>query len=193
MTTQQTQNPHLQRIHGELRALIADVRGSFAGLSPEQFNWKPEPKKWSIAECMQHLLMAYSRYRPQLAKKIKDIPLPAQTFPAYRSTYMGRIFMGFVNPDKFRKTPAPPMFKPTKGSSYPLSFQKEYLNYLEELCAYIQKADHYNLNQVKINSSLGWIIRFNLGDYFEIESMHNRRHVGQMKRVMQKEHFPKST
>ena len=70
---------------------------------------EPHPKKWSIAACMQHLLIVNSYYHPQLQKKIIDTQaLTSQfTIPLINPSWMGRFFMRFVNPDKFRKTSAP--------------------------------------------------------------------------------------
>ena len=183
---------HLQRVNQELQEIITEVKHTFLDLDYKQFNWKPHPKKWSIAEYMQHLLIVNSKYRPQMLKKITNTSPKANLDKPYQSTFMGRLFMGFVNPDKFRKTPAPGFLKPEKGSEYPLYLRKKYLDYLEETCGFIQKSDQLNLNRIMINSSIGPIIRFNLGDLFEIESMHNRRHVAQMKGMIKMEKFPQN-
>ncbi len=184
-------HPHLSRIHQEIESVIQDVEQNLSGLNRAQFNWKPAPKSWSIAECMKHLLIVYGKYRPQLVKKVAGIPSQEIMAP-YQSSFFGRVMMGFVNPDKFKKTPAPGMLRPKGSSDYDLSVRTEYLSYLNEVNSFVEKADGLNLNKIKINSSVGSIIRFNLGDYFEIESMHNRRHVAQMKRVKAQDGFPKA-
>ena len=42
----------------------------FSGISLEQLNWKPFPTSWSIAECLEHLLIADSSYFEDLKKII---------------------------------------------------------------------------------------------------------------------------
>ncbi len=170
----------LNKVHQEIEILCE-------GLSQEEFNWKPAPKKWSIAECMQHLLIVYSKYQPQLPQNITPHAPKDPERRATKSTILGRIFKSFVNPDKKRKTPAPKALQPPSNSNYPLILQTQYLDYLQELMRFIERSDELelNLNKIKIKSSVTSLIKFNLGEYFEIESMHNRLHLKQMKRVLE--------
>ncbi|GAB4402318.1 MAG: hypothetical protein OHK0053_26150 [Microscillaceae bacterium] len=185
------QSPFLQMLDTQLGEVMAQVAQQFEGLSVEQFNWKPSPQSWSIAECMQHLLVVYSHYQPQLPQQITPHALKNTDNEAPRSRFMGRLFKRFVNPDKFRKVPALKSLQPAR-SEYPLSLRERYLDYLAEVRTFMQKADalQLHLNKIKIHSSVSKLIRFNLGDYFEVETMHNRRHLAQMKRVMEQTGFP---
>jgi uncharacterized damage-inducible protein DinB len=36
----------------------------FQTLSEEQFNWKPNTKSWSIAQCLDHLIVSNEKYFP---------------------------------------------------------------------------------------------------------------------------------
>ncbi|MEO1652789.1 MAG: DinB family protein [Bacteroidota bacterium] len=184
------QDKHLEKIHQDLCLVRDKVKTQFGGLSETQFNWKPEAKKWSIAECMDHLLIVFSRYEPNVEKKMQEAKKDNAFLP-YKSTFTGRLFMRFVNPDKIRKTSAPGFLKPTPGSTYPLSRMEDYLAYLEKVDQYIDQADGMALNKIRIASSIGPILKFSLGDYFLIESMHNRRHLKQMLALMENPQFPK--
>lgn len=183
------QDSHLAQVRKDLRGVKAAVQEHFQGLREDQFNWKPEPKKWSIAECMDHLLIVYSRYKPNVEKKMQGAP-QTDAFPAYKSTWAGRLFMRFVHPEKIRKTSAPGFLKPVPGSNYPLSRMQDYLAYLDEVDAFLDQADGMAINKIRIASSLGPILKFSLGDYFLIESMHNRRHLKQMMGVKEQPAFP---
>ncbi len=179
---------HLNQIKEDLQGVIEEVKISFASLSQEEFNWKPSPESWSVAECMKHLLIVYSKYQPQLPQKITPHALKDTAHSPHKSGFMGSIFKRFVNPEKKRKVPAPKGLQPPSNSDYPLSLQQDFIQYLEEVIRFVEKTDELsiNINKVSINSSVTSLIKFNLGDYFEIESMHSRLHLAQMKRVKQK-------
>ncbi len=179
-------NQFLVQRYQELENVLEEIKKLCTGLSQEEFNWKPAPQKWSIAECMQHLLIVYSKYQPQLPQNITPHAPKDPERKAHKSKLMGRIFKGFVNPDKKRKTPAPKSLQPPSNSNYPLILQEQFMDYLRELMRFIEKADELalDLNKIKIMSSVTSFIQFNLGDYFEIESMHNRLHLRQMQRVL---------
>ncbi len=180
-------HPFLQQMRTDLQEVVKAIKESFGGLSQQDFNWKPAPDKWSIAECMKHLLIVYSKYQPQLPQKITPHAPKNIKNTGYKSTFMGRLFKSFVNPAKKGKTSAPKSLQPPSQSKYPLSLQLDFIEYLEEVIRFIEKTDELaiDLNKIKLKSSVTGFIRFNLGDYFEIESMHSRLHLVQMQRVKQ--------
>ena len=40
------------------------VKTEFSKLSLQQLNWKPAPDKWSIGQCLDHLIVSNSSYFP---------------------------------------------------------------------------------------------------------------------------------
>ncbi|HEV8447116.1 MAG TPA: DinB family protein [Gemmatimonadaceae bacterium] len=47
----------LDVLPGCLAAVIEDAKSIVAGLSDAQFNWKPSPGQWSVAQCLKHLVL----------------------------------------------------------------------------------------------------------------------------------------
>jgi len=179
-------NAFLQARVNELVDLQNAIDERFMGLPLQRFNYKPNPKSWSIAECMQHLLLVYSKYQPVLKSTFSKTNLPTTNSEvAYAPSWVGKQFMKFVNPDKIRKFPAPPAFQPTRGSSHPLSLIQDFKGYLAEVQSFIVRTDieKIDFQKVKIRTSITAWLRFNLGDYFHVETMHSRRHFGQMLRI----------
>jgi hypothetical protein len=184
------QNPHLAQVAAEL-LVVADEVNNFKKLSKTQFNFKPSPKSWSIAECLQHLLLIYqTRYEPQLKKKFVGTPLPAneKKIP-YQATLWGNFIIGIVNPEKKTKIPTLKKFKPA-SSDFELDLIDTYLNYLTDLQGFIAKSDGLHLNKITIASSISDFLTVNLGDYFRIEAFHHQLHLRQAKRVMESQDFP---
>src|SRR2546427_857713 len=62
-----------------------------SGLSDDQLNWKPAPKKCSIAQCLEHLAVTSNKFEQYftaaIARGRKKWPVTAA--PAYRPTFVG--------------------------------------------------------------------------------------------------------
>ena len=48
----------LADVRAELAAIAADGQAAFGGLSAQQLNWKPDASRWSVAQCLEHLVTA---------------------------------------------------------------------------------------------------------------------------------------
>jgi len=160
-------------------------------LSEKQLNWKPSPKAWSVAECIHHLLIVFSKYEHSVEKGLANAEKVSSP-KTYKSSFLGRIFLSFVKPKYKLKIPTPAALHPTK-SNYTKDIIYEYFTYLEHVKYFIQKAQDLSvdINAVKIPSSVSKLIKFNLGDYFKVEVWHNLRHFSQMLRVCNEPDFPK--
>jgi hypothetical protein len=182
---------HLEECLKSLSGLEEEASSIFKKLSEKQINWKPSPKSWSVAECMHHLLIVFSKYEASVEKGIAQAS-KANTNQAYKPTFLGRIFMSFVKPTYTIKTSAPSGLHPTQNT-YSKDIIFEYFTYLERVRYFIQQAQQLtiDINAVKIPSSVSKLIKFSLGDYFRIEVWHNLRHFNQMLRVCNDPDFPK--
>jgi hypothetical protein len=67
----------------------------------------------------------------------------------------------------------------------------EFENYQKNILILIEKSRYYNINEIKITSSIGRIIRFKLGNALRFVIAHNQRHIQQAMNVFQHENFPK--
>jgi hypothetical protein len=59
-----------ERIEGlidELGRVTGETRAAFGSLSRGQLNWEPAADGWSIAQCLEHLIVINSLYFPLLA------------------------------------------------------------------------------------------------------------------------------
>jgi hypothetical protein len=83
----------------------------------DQINWKPSPSEWSIAQCLEHLILLNTPYFPQIeiilagqrkASLWERVPL----LPAF----FGRLDLAAVQPGSKQKVKARPAFEPV--SSY---------------------------------------------------------------------------
>lgn len=179
---------HLSECIASLEELEKEAHLLLKQLSFEQFNWKPSAKAWSVAECISHLLIVFSKYEPAVNQALSEAP-HQESSSTYKPSWFGKVFLGFVKPNPTIKIPAPSTLKPTQ-SHYELEMIDRYFAYLQKLKEFMRASENKNLNKIKIPSSVSKLIRFNLGDYFKIEVWHNLRHFQQMLRVCNEPDFP---
>jgi hypothetical protein len=66
---------------------------SIRGLSDAQWRFKPNPFKWSIAECADHIIMSEDFF---MANEQKLLQTPAQSRPADQAASQDKAVQGFV-------------------------------------------------------------------------------------------------
>ena len=48
----------LADVRTEIQAIAAEAGAAFGRFDATQLNWKPEASRWSVAQCLEHLLTA---------------------------------------------------------------------------------------------------------------------------------------
>ncbi|NJK84394.1 MAG: DinB family protein, partial [Saprospiraceae bacterium] len=66
----QWKNEFLAELHTAYEAIYTKYEQQTKGLNEAQLNWKPNADKWSVAECLQHLIITAEGYLPQVAKQL---------------------------------------------------------------------------------------------------------------------------
>ena len=64
-------NDELQGYLHQIEAVKRDGQALVSGLSAAQFNWRPGPDRWSIAECLVHLNVAVTKTLPAFDRAIE--------------------------------------------------------------------------------------------------------------------------
>jgi hypothetical protein len=168
---------HMERT----QALFLDA---IADLSAAQWNWKPAPDRWSVAECAEHI----TRTEPMLRGLIAGM-LAEATDPAVLEKSHGKVetVLGFIV-DRSNKVQAPEPLNPMKAGEvrsraaverdFPFERGRSY-----ELAATADLLGHAMMNPVAQElDALGWM-------YFL--SGHVERHTLQIEEVKASPGFPK--
>lgn len=154
---------------------------SFLALTDEQLNHKPDPAKWSILQCLDHLNQYGEYYLPEIETQMKGSKRgPA---PVFSSGLLGNYFAnamraqnGTIKKMKSPKDKEPAASGLSRQTIDRFLAQQEHLQSLQ-LLAY--KKD---LNKIRISISLNRFIRIRLGDTFRFYMYHIERHIAQAKR-----------
>ena len=156
------------------------------GLSEEQWNFKPAPDRWSIAEAAEHIAVAEEKIWKLVSEKIMKSP----AHPEMRAEVKGKeekILQGV--PDRSRKAEAPEGLQPTGKWSTRAALEKDFTATRDEELEFLAETkqdlrshfgDHPFLNAM---DAWQWLL-FN--------GAHSKRHTAQILEVKADPNFPKS-
>ena len=57
-------HPYLSECITRIERTSQEASEIFGGLNGTQLNWKPNPDKWSVGQCLDHLIVSNSQYFP---------------------------------------------------------------------------------------------------------------------------------
>lgn len=160
------------------------ARDLFGGLDYEKFNWSSEPGRWSVGQCLEHLVksnepyfaifdsLANGTHRPTIWERLPIWP-----------TLWGRALYNTIKPENLRKAKAPNIFQPTIGT-VPLAMLDEFCRQQPRLIAAMESAKGLDLDYTIITSPVASFITYSLRDTFAILVAHEERHLQQAERVL---------
>jgi len=108
-------NPYLNPIFKKADLLTEEVRATFGFLSKEQLNWKPSPQKWSIGQCLDHIITSNQQYEPIFKAFVNGTHKKTfwERLPFLPSMF-GKMLMNSLKPNAKMKMKAPSVFRPAQ-------------------------------------------------------------------------------
>ncbi len=182
---------NLARLVVDVEQVASDTRATFGQLTPEQINWKPSDKQWSVGQCFDHLIVTNRMIFPTLKKIIKGEKKKRlyERMPLLPSLF-GRLFIKAVQPESTRRFKAPKIFKPS-SSQISSTVVEDFVNQQKRVVKYMRATEGLDLQSIVVTSPVSKLVIYNLLDAYTIIVTHERRHFMQAKRVMEAEGFPK--
>lgn len=163
------------------------IKEQLSGLTPSVLLQAPEPGKWSIAQCLEHL-NGYGRYYiPHLEAAIsKGEQLKAIAPATFRSSWLGNYFTNLMKPKEDgtlkSKMQSPKDHRPAPALDAAAVLQ-ESLHQQQQLMRLLQRAEKINLQTLKVPISISRWIKLSAGDTFRFLIAHEQRHILQALRV----------
>lgn len=174
----------------DCRLCINEAREITNELTEEQFNWKPAPGKWSVAECFEHLNLTGGKMMPHIDRAIeRGYRRGIKGEPPFQPGYIGRWFLKGSGP-RGKPIPAPRVFRPASSGLSKKLVLDEFLTLQEQYISLVEKSDGLDLTRLKARSAITPLFRLNLATWFQSMPAHQQRHFAQMRRVMEATDFP---
>jgi hypothetical protein len=155
------------------------------GLSDAQWNFKPAPDRWSVAEVMEHLAAAEDMLRGLLQEQVMKTPaVPVRDGDETKKADDGVLAMV---PDRSHKVQAPEPLKPTNRFGSPAAAQKHFVESRATTEDYLKSTAGLRAHQA--DSPLGKLDGY---EWVLLIAAHSDRHTKQMMEVKADPNFPKS-
>jgi len=180
----------LEKFLNEAPLLIGEVNKRLSGLSESQINWKFSEERWSIGECIEHLVITQKLYNSKINELQPLIKTPGEGEFTFKHTFSGRMILKYVDPNSATRSKTFKVFKPAlkqTNANIIGSFCEE----VETMISFAEKLKGADLTKLKIISPLSKLIKMNVGDALLINLYHNRRHLNQAEKILNKNNFPK--
>jgi len=179
----------IKSITSEMSAVATDVFASFGGLSVEQLNWKPSEKGWSVAQCLEHIILTNHEFDAEFAK-IASGTRKNSFWENYSplTGWGGRFLVNAVSTDsKKAKAPSKRIVPP---SDLPDDIVKQFVDEIAEVNKKVEACAGADREKTVVTSPFLAIFTYRLDDAFTVLVEHTKRHIRQAKRVMETEGFP---
>jgi hypothetical protein len=183
-------NPELEVYLEQIRYIRQDVAAIVANLTDAEFNWRPEPNRWSIAECFDHLNLTAARFLPAMDAAIADAKARELMSPGpFAYPLFERFFVSSNEPPPRRRMRALKAFKPATGKPA-AAVMGDFMQWQDRLAERIRQADGIDLRRARRRSPILPLFKWSLGTMFALTLAHQRRHIWQARQVRNDGRFP---
>jgi hypothetical protein len=153
------------------------------GLSEAQWNFKPAPDKWSVAECVEHIAAAEDFIRGMAVDKVMKAPAA----PDRDTAKIDAGIMAMI-PDRSQKAQAPDQLKPTNRFGSPEGSLKHFAESRTATENFLK--DTPDLRAHAVDSPIGGP-KLDAYEWVLFVSAHSQRHTKQIEEVKADSNFPK--
>lgn len=179
-------NAELQERLEQFTEAKREVEDLLAGLTEEQFNWKPGEKSWSVGDCIEHLRIFGAKMAQDINKALTVAEKKGwRSEGPFKYGPIGNWFVrsvGDQGDEVKRKFPAPASYSPSSSHSLD-ELKKSFIDLQDQLAECVQKSNGMDLAKIKIPSPALPILRLSLGQWFALLTSHQKRHFNQARRV----------
>jgi hypothetical protein len=167
----------------ELRELLPRAAELVAGLSDAEFNWRPAPGAWSVAECLAHLNVIDEQYACKIRDAIAKAREAKLTSPGpFRLGLIEGWFVRFQEPPYKMRFKAPKRFKP-QPAHHIQKVLEDWRRTRVELLQLVSEAEGLDWKRVRVISPASNLISLSLLGAFAVVAAHDRRHLWQAGRI----------
>jgi hypothetical protein len=174
----------IKSVTADLESISEDARSSFGHLTGAQLNWKPDAKSWSVAQCLDHLIVINTLYFP-LFEKLKAGPVETTFWEKHSplSGFFGRYLIKAMGPENPKKVKTSKLAYPS-ASEIDVTIVEKFREHNRELGSRIANIPPTVDAAKIITSPLSGVVTYSLDDCLTILVVHEHRHLLQAKRVI---------
>lgn len=152
-------------------------------LKPEhELNFRTSEDSWSTLECLEHLNRYGNLYIPEISRAMSSTGKSSQSY--FKPGILGNYFAKSMLPkDKLNTMKTLKSMNPIH-SNLDKNVVDLFIIHQGKLLELLEKAQYIDLEKTKTSISISKLIKLRLGDTFRFVIYHNKRHIGQIKRIL---------
>jgi uncharacterized damage-inducible protein DinB len=177
----------MNEIISELQSIAQNAQNTFGNLSPEQINWKPTAKSWSIGQCFEHLIKSNELYYRDFGE-IADGTRRNSFYENYSplSGFFGKFIANALKKDNQRAKTIPQAAPLSETDSHII---EKFAAHQADLIKRISAMKNADWRKTKLTSPFLKIATYNLMDTFRIIIEHEKHHFRQAEKILQTADF----
>jgi len=177
----------IQHCNAEINAQLLEVTTLFSSVHEDLLLTAPLPAKWSAKQCLEHLNLTLALYLPRIKEALKNAE-PSSNVNLKRgvigSKMISRLEKDNQAASKIRPVKTFKSLRPHVSGKSCIDVVLEFSVALKELSGYIDSSLEKNIDQLKITSAVGPLLKLKLGDVYPFLLHHNRRHIIQAQQAV---------
>ncbi len=167
-----------------LDAVTLQVQHHLGTLDKDELNWKPALEVWSIAQNLDHLMIANQSYMGQLdALMTERYTPPFIARIGFVVRMFGKMVLGAVEPTRKKKVKTFAIWEPVQ-SDFSADLVDRFVQHQVELKQVIAAVQPWVDRDAVISSPASHNVVFKLETAIEILVTHEERHLAQAKEVL---------
>jgi hypothetical protein len=180
----------LPAIGAELAAIARDTQSAFGHLDERQLNWRPDTTRWSIAQCLDHLLNANREmFRGMDAAMDASRPRTVWQKMPILPRLFGSLMIKSQAPQAKRKFTAPRVIEPA-ASAIGRGIVERFVAQQHDAAARVRSFEGRDAAGTIMVSPFVAFITYSVLDGCRLIVAHEHRHVEQARRVTREPGFP---
>jgi hypothetical protein len=186
------QTADLPTLIAEARALGDEFAHRFGSLNALQLNWRPNPDEWSIAYCVEHVMVANAGYFTPIGQVVNGSKADSfwERLPLLPGLF-GNMLIRILEPGARGFVPAPKAFQPA-ATDISADVIDRFLAQHAELLALMERCRGLDSAKIIITSPAADFITYSLLDAFRIIVVHMQHHLHQTSKLLAMAEFPRS-
>ena len=174
----------LDAVEVELNEATEWARRVIEKVDGHRFTVRPDPTRWSAAECLAHLSLTTQSFVPVFRKAIDDARSSGYTAGRVpKMDVIGRALRWFLEPPVRQrvKTSAPLVPKSTRAKAEALA---EFRSQQGKLIDFLREVRDLDVGRIRVAWPLDSRVKYNLYSAFRILAAHQRRHLWQAEQAV---------
>jgi hypothetical protein len=168
----------------ELRETRARAEAISNGRTPAELLRRPAEKRWSAAECVEHLNITNRAYLPHLSEAIRTLRRKnLVSRGGFRLDWNARLLKYWLEPPSRLRLPTGAAFQPVSVQD-PAAVLTAFQSIGQKLEQELASGRGLALDAGRIRSPFAESMQYNVYSAFAIMAAHNRRHLWQAGKVL---------